>query len=83
MARIEARRPALGWVLPPPITPPPGMRLPFEFVRLAGARAFIAGHGPQSAEGPFAQPLGKLGRELLAGRVISLRTSRHCPSRAA
>jgi enamine deaminase RidA (YjgF/YER057c/UK114 family) len=53
-------------VLPPPITPPPGVRLRFEFVRLVGARAFVSGHGPQSAQGPFAQPLGKLGRELSA-----------------
>lgn len=44
--------------------PPPGVRLPFEFVRIVGARAFVSGHGPQNADGSLAAPLGKLGREL-------------------
>jgi len=51
-------------VLPEPLRPPPGVALPFEFVRLAGRRAFISGHGPQNADGSLAAPLGKLGREL-------------------
>jgi enamine deaminase RidA (YjgF/YER057c/UK114 family) len=38
--------------------------LPFQFVRRAGRRAFISGHGPQNADGSIAAPLGKLGREL-------------------
>ena len=38
--------------------------LPFVNVRLIGDRAIIAGHGPQSPEGPLAKPLGKVGREL-------------------
>ncbi len=53
-----------GWVLPEPLRPPPGVALPFEFVRRAGRRAFISGHGPQNADGSLAAPLGKLGREL-------------------
>ncbi len=53
-----------GWVLPEPLRPPPGVALPFEFVRLAGRRASISGHGPQNADGSLAAPLGKLGREL-------------------
>ena len=64
MAKIENRLAGLGLVLPPPLTPPPGVVLPFQFVRLLGNRALISGHGPQSADGPLAQPLGKLGREL-------------------
>ncbi len=64
MARIEARLSALGLVLPPAISPPPGLVLPFEFVRVRGKRAFVAGHGPQNADGSIAAPLGKLGREL-------------------
>ena len=51
-------------MLPEPLRPPPGVALPFEFVRLAGRRAFISGHGPQNADGSLAAPLGKLGREL-------------------
>jgi len=38
--------------------------LPFEFVRVSGRRALISGHGPQSSDGSFAVPLGKLGRDL-------------------
>ena len=44
--------------------PPPGLVLPFEFVRVRSTRAWVAGHGPQNADGSLAQPLGKLGREL-------------------
>ena len=29
-----------------------------------GQRALISGHGPQNPDGSFAQPLGKLGREV-------------------
>jgi len=64
MARIEDRLQALGLVLPPAMQPPPGLVLPFRFVRVRGARAWVAGHGPQNADGSLAQPLGKLGREL-------------------
>ena len=64
MAHIEARLQSLGLTLPPPLRPPPGLVLPFRFVRVRGARAWIAGHGPQHADGSIAQPLGKLGREL-------------------
>jgi enamine deaminase RidA (YjgF/YER057c/UK114 family) len=64
MAQIEARLAALGLVLPPAFAPPPGVSLPFVNVRLIGNRGIIAGHGPQSPDGPLAQPLGKVGREL-------------------
>jgi enamine deaminase RidA (YjgF/YER057c/UK114 family) len=64
MTNIESRLAALGLVLPPQLQPPTGVVLPFQFVRLAGHRAFISGHGPQNADGSLAQPLGKLGREL-------------------
>jgi enamine deaminase RidA (YjgF/YER057c/UK114 family) len=64
MARIEQRLATLGLVLPPPVTPPPGVVLPFAFVRIAGRRAIVSGHGPLNADGTIAAPLGKLGREL-------------------
>ena len=64
MSKIASRLQTLGLALPPPTQPPPGVVLPFAFVRVVGARALISGHGPQSADGRFAQPLGKLGREL-------------------
>jgi len=78
MALIESRITALGLVLPPPMQPPPGVALPFLAVRIRGTRAWISGHGPQATAGEFAQPLGKLGRELgveqgyLAARLTAL-----------
>ena len=64
MASIESRLTALGLILPPAFTPPPGVVLPFQSVRLVGRRAIISGHGPQDAHGAFATPLGKVGRDL-------------------
>ena len=64
MSQVETRLAALGLVLPPPARPPEGVVLPFEFVLVRGDRALISGHGPQQADGSFASPRGKLGREL-------------------
>jgi enamine deaminase RidA (YjgF/YER057c/UK114 family) len=64
VAEIEAKLSALGLRLPSPFTPPPGVVLPFDAVRIIGRRAFISGHGPQAPDGSFAQPLGKLGAQL-------------------
>ena len=64
MPKIQDRLAALKLVLPQPIKAPPGVSLPFQFVRVVGNRALISGHGPQNADGSLAQPLGKLGKEL-------------------
>lgn len=64
MAEIESKLTALDLVLPPSLTPPPGVMLPFAFVRIVGSRALISGHGPQNADGSLARPLGKLGADL-------------------
>jgi enamine deaminase RidA (YjgF/YER057c/UK114 family) len=64
MSKIEQRLSELGLVLPAPMKPPPGVVLPFRFVRVIGRRAFVSGHGPQNADGSIAAPLGKLGRDL-------------------
>ena len=64
MPRIEDRLAHLGLVLPPPFQAPPGVVLPFSFVRIVGSRAFLSGHGPQNADGSIAGPFGKVGRDL-------------------
>jgi hypothetical protein len=64
VAEIESKLNALGLLLPPPIRPPAGVILPFDFVRIIGNRALVSGHGPQNSDGSFARPLGKLGSDL-------------------
>jgi hypothetical protein len=59
--RIEAKLEALGLVLPEPLQYPPGMGMPFSWVRVRGNRAFISGHIPLDADGTVAQPLGQIG----------------------
>ena len=61
---IEARLAALGLMLPPPVVVPPTVRFPFAFVRVAGNRAYVAGHAPQGPDGRVARPLGKVGTDL-------------------
>jgi hypothetical protein len=64
MPAIADRLEALGLSLPPALQVPPGVVLPFQFVRLVGDRALIAGHGPQAPDGAMAPPFGKVGAEL-------------------
>lgn len=64
MAHIEKKLQTLGLVLPPPVKPPAGVVLPFQFVRVVGTHAYISGHGPQNPDGTIAAPLGKVGRDL-------------------
>jgi enamine deaminase RidA (YjgF/YER057c/UK114 family) len=64
METIDDRLRNLGLLLPPPMQLPPGVRLPFEPVRLLGTRALISGHGAQQVDGSLSPLLGKVGREL-------------------
>ncbi|MEQ1579070.1 MAG: RidA family protein [Steroidobacteraceae bacterium] len=64
MLKVHDRIRALGLVLPEPLKTPPGVVLPFQFVRVVGSSAFVSGHGPTNADGSLAEPLGKVGREL-------------------
>jgi enamine deaminase RidA (YjgF/YER057c/UK114 family) len=64
--RIEAKLAALGLTLPAPMQAPPGIELPFAWVRVRGNRAYISGHIPQNPDGSVAQPLGKVGAEVTA-----------------
>jgi enamine deaminase RidA (YjgF/YER057c/UK114 family) len=64
--RIEAKLAALGLALLAPMQAPPGIELPFAWVRVRGNRAYISGHIPQNPDGSMAQPLGKVGAEVTA-----------------
>jgi len=78
VSRIEAKLRELGLELPPPLKLPPGVTLPFPWVRVYGNRAYVSGHGPQNADGSLAAPLGKVGLEVSveqgrnAARLIAL-----------
>ena len=58
MGVIEERLGEMGLALPAPVVAPPGVRLPFEFVRVHGDAAYVSGHGPLDGD-----------RVLFAGRV--------------
>ena len=66
MSTVEARLKELGLVLPQPLQLPPGVTLPFPWIRVVGTRALISGHGPTNVDGSLAQPLGKVGAEVSA-----------------
>ena len=62
--KVEAKLERLGLVLPEPIEVPPGLVLPFAWVRVRGDRAYVSGHGPLNPDGTLSDPLGKLGAEV-------------------
>jgi enamine deaminase RidA (YjgF/YER057c/UK114 family) len=64
MSTAEERIAELGYVLPEPLKLPPGVALPFPWVRVVGSRAIISGHGPTNSDGSLAMPLGKVGGEV-------------------
>ena len=61
---VEQKLLELGLVLPPPPQVPPGIDIPFAFVRVRGNRAYVAGHGPQNPDGSLAGPFGKVGADV-------------------
>jgi enamine deaminase RidA (YjgF/YER057c/UK114 family) len=64
MSTVEDRLRELGYALPEPLRLPPGATLPFPWVRVAGTRALVSGHGPTRADGSLAEPLGKVGSQV-------------------
>lgn len=62
--QIERRIEELGLVLPQPAQVPPGVPIPFRWVRVAGNRAYVSGHIPLEQDGSIARPLGRVGAEL-------------------
>lgn len=70
MARIEAKLSALGLTLPPLPQLPPGVVLPFQFVRVLGNRVLISGHGPQNRMALLRNPSANLGAMFRSNRAI-------------
>ena len=64
MAMIEEKLAAMGLALPEPTKVPPGVRLPFSWVRIHDKRVYVSGHGPQNPDGSIAEPFGKVGADV-------------------
>ena len=64
MSQIDERLSQLGLRLPAAVEAPPGVSLNFEFVRVAGDVAYVAGHGPMDGATPTIT--GKVGAEVSA-----------------
>lgn len=62
--KIETKLKELGLVLPEPVKLPPGVVVPFAWVRVYGDRAYISGHGPLNPDGSPAGPFGRVGAEV-------------------
>ncbi len=67
---VEKKIEAQGLYLPEAIKPPPGVVLPFQFVRVAGDRAYVSGHGSQQPDGSLAGPFGKVGADVSEEEAI-------------
>jgi enamine deaminase RidA (YjgF/YER057c/UK114 family) len=76
--RVEAKLVELGLLLPGPTKTPPGLILPFSWVRVRGDRAYVSGHVPLNPDGSVAEPFGKVGAEVSeeeayeAARMVAL-----------
>ncbi|MFF0448893.1 RidA family protein [Streptomyces sp. NPDC004609] len=62
--RIEQRLAERGLVLPERMKLPPGVTLPFPWVRIRDGRAHVSGHGPLMPDGSLPPLLGKVGAEV-------------------
>lgn len=62
--KIEQRLAELGLQLPPAAAAPPGFKFSFAWVRLAGSRAFVSGHGALAPDGTPIGPFGKVPSEV-------------------
>jgi enamine deaminase RidA (YjgF/YER057c/UK114 family) len=60
IGRVEERLKELGLELPAETKVPPGVTIPFQWVRVRGTRAFVSGHGAQAADGSPLGPFGKV-----------------------
>lgn len=62
--KVEAKLEEMGLALPQPVQVPPGLVLPFSWVRVRGNRAFVSGHVPLNPDGTISGPFGKVGAEV-------------------
>ena len=62
--KIEARLEELGALLPTDMVLPPGVEIPFRWVRARGTRALVSGHGALTPDGRPAGPFGKVPSEV-------------------
>ena len=60
MGRVEQRLEDLGLQLPSEAKLPPGITIPFQWVRVRGNRAYVSGHGPLAADGSPQGPFGRV-----------------------
>jgi enamine deaminase RidA (YjgF/YER057c/UK114 family) len=61
---VERRLDELGLTLPAAAALPPGVEIPFAWVRVRGHWAFVSGHGALAADGSPAGPFGKIPSEV-------------------
>ena len=54
----------MGLRLPDAMKLPPGVKIPFAWVRVRGNRAFVSGHGALQPDGSPAGPFGKVPAEV-------------------
>jgi enamine deaminase RidA (YjgF/YER057c/UK114 family) len=62
--KVESKLEDLGLALPKPPKGQSGVRLPFAFARVHGHHVYLAGHGPQNADGSLVSLRGKVGAEV-------------------
>ena len=61
---FEQRVSELGLQLPLEPLLPPGLRIPFDWVRVIGERCVLSGHGPLAGDGSPAGPFGRVPSEV-------------------
>jgi enamine deaminase RidA (YjgF/YER057c/UK114 family) len=61
---FEQRVSELGLQLPPEPLLPPGVEIPFDWVRVVGERCVLSGHGALAADGSPAGPFGRVPSEV-------------------
>ena len=64
MPDVARKLQALGLELPKETKPPPGVEIPFRWIRTRGTRAFLSGHGALTPDGVPSGPFGKVPNEV-------------------